>query len=130
MSGRNGDYIKTASPFGPLDDDVARIDIDDPPHGFEPEEPARDDLEARRARGWTVRTVIVAALALALLNAHALQSWTTTLPPEWGGQTLRTLADAWYGRTTAAGLDRPRAAVHDAFEAKKTLVWSDLAQAK
>ena len=114
-------------PFGPLPehegDDTPSDTLD---HGFEPETPAHDDLEAHRARGWTTRTVIMATLVLALLNAHSLQSWATTLPPDWGGETIRALADAWYTRTADAGLDTPRAAIHDAYEAKKSLTWNNL----
>ncbi len=127
----DGDSLNTAPPFGPLDGyDSWRTDIDDLSHGFEPEEPAHDDIEARQARGWAIRTVVVVTAILAVLNAHALQSWATTLPPEWGGQAVRTLVAAWSSRTEAAGLDRPRAAIHDAFAAKKTLAWSDLSATK
>jgi hypothetical protein len=129
MSGYDGYGASTEGPFGPLEgyeaDDTPSDELD---HGFEPEAPAQDDLEAHRAKGWTTRTIIVATVVLALLNAHALQSWATTLPPDWGGETIRALADAWYGRTAEAGLDKPRAAIHDAYEAKKGLTWDDLAR--
>ena len=95
-------------------------------HGFEPELPPPENTDALRAKGWTTRTVLFATLLLAVLNAHALETWATTLPPDWGGQTVRALADAWYGRMSSAGLDRPRAAIHDAYDAKKSLTWDDL----
>ena len=127
--GYDGRYVQTGGPFGPLDGyDSQRQEEAELDHGFEPETPPHDDLEAHRARGWTTRTIILAALVLALLNAHSLQSWATTLPPDWGGQTVRALADAWSARTADAGLDKPRAAIHDAYEAKKSRTWSDLAR--
>jgi hypothetical protein len=126
MTRYDGFGASGAAPFGALEVDPGDEPGDDLGHGFEPEEPPHDDVEAARAKGWTTRTVIVATLLLALMNAHSLQSWATTLPPDWGGETARTLADAWYGRTADAGLDKPRAAIHDAFEAKKGLRWDDL----
>jgi hypothetical protein len=127
MNDQDGYYVETAPPFGPLDGyNSAKAPSDDLDHGFEPEEPPHDRREARRAKGWTTRTILFATLLLAVLNAHAIQTWATTLPPDWGGQTVRVLADAWCGRTSAAGLDRPRAAIHDAYDAKKSLTWDDL----
>jgi hypothetical protein len=127
MDERDGYYVQTGGPFGPLDGyDSQRQEEAELSHGFEPEAPPRDDLEAVRAKGWTTRTIIVATIVLALLNAHSLQSWATTLPPDWGGETIRALADAWFGRTADAGLDAPRAAIHDAYDAKKGLTWGDI----
>jgi hypothetical protein len=127
MDDREGQFIDTAAPFGPLDGyDSTRAEAAYAEHGFEPDAPPRNELEASRAKGWATRTILAATLLLAVLNAHALQTWATTLPPDWGGETVRVLADAWAGRTAEAGLDRPRAAIHDAYEAKKTLTWSDL----
>ncbi len=125
MSQYDGYGVPVDRPLGTLEgDEPDDIPADDLDHGFEPVPPA-GDLEVHRARGWTTRTILTATLVLALLNAHALQSWATTLPPDWGGETVRALADAWYGRTVEAGLDQPRAAIHDAYEAKKSLNWSD-----
>ena len=118
------------APFGPLEplhgENIPSGALD---HGFEPETPEPDFWDADRARGWTSRTILIATVVLALLNAHALQSWVTTLAPSWSGQMIRRLVAAWSSRTEAAGLDRPRAAIHDAYEAKKALTWDDLASA-
>jgi len=120
----------TASPFGLLEGvEAPNLPVNTLDHGFEPEAEPENDIEASRARAWTTRTILGATLLLAVLNAHALQSWATTLPPEWGGQAIRNLAEAWYSATSSLGLDRPRAAIHAAYEAKKTLAWGDLAGA-
>lgn len=128
MSEYDGYGSSSDAPFGALDNvEVKDTPSDELDHGFEPEAPPHDNVEASRAKGWTTRTLIVTTLALALLNAHSLQSWATTLPPDWGGETIRAMAEAWYGRMVDAGLDQPRAAIHDAYEAKKSLTWGDLA---
>ncbi len=90
--------------------------------GYDPggqDEPT-DELAARRTRRWAVRTVLFATLTLALLNAESLRSWATTLPPTWGSQTIRALADVWSTRTAAAGLDAPRKTLHDAYRGLKS----------
>jgi hypothetical protein len=126
MDERDGYYVQSGGPFGPLDGYDSRREEAALGHGFEPERPPHDEVEAARAKGWTTRAVLIAAALLALLNAHSLQTWAETLPPDWGGETARALADAWATRTEAAGLDRPRAAMHDAYERKKALGWGDL----
>jgi hypothetical protein len=78
---------------------------------------------AARAKRWTGRAIAVATLFLALLNAHSIQTWATTLPPNWTSETLRVLGDAWAGRVADLGLDRPREAIRDAYEKQKTLGW-------
>jgi hypothetical protein len=129
MDGYKGFGSDIPAPFGPLEPLAQdNIPADALEHGFEPEAPAPDLWAADRARGWT-STILIATLALALLNAHALQSWAAALAPNWSGQAIRSLVAAWSARTEALGLDRPRAAIHDAYEGKKALTWDDLAAA-
>ena len=82
-----------------------------------------EEILAARAKRWTTRTIVVATLFLAVFNAHSIQSWATTLPPNWTSETLRVLADAWSGRVADLGLDQPRAAIRNFYEAQKTLGW-------
>jgi len=82
-----------------------------------------EDMLAARAKRWTTRTIVVATVFLAVLNAHSIQTWATSLPPNWTSETLRVLADAWSDRVAALGLDQPRAAIRNAYEAQKTLGW-------
>jgi hypothetical protein len=126
MDEQDGSYVQSGGPFGPLDGYDSRREAAALGHGFEPERPPHDEALAARAKGWTTRAVLVAALVLALLNARALQTWAETLPPDWAGETARALADAWTARTDAAGLGRPRAAMHAAYAQKKALRWGDL----
>ena len=78
---------------------------------------------AERARGWTSRTILIAALLMLVFNARALQSWASTLPPQWGTETLRLVAGEWAGRLQDAGFDEPRRRAHAAYETTKTLDW-------
>ena len=79
-----------------------------------------------QARRWTTRIIVIATLMLAVLNAASIQTWATTLPPDWGSQTVDDLAVVWTQRLAQLGLDRPRAAVNEAYEHMKQLQWRDL----
>ncbi len=78
---------------------------------------------AERTRGWTTRTILLATLLLLVLNAHSLSTWASTLPPQWGSETLRLVSGEWYVQTQAVGLDEPRRRVHAAYQTTKTLGW-------
>jgi len=81
---------------------------------------AGDEITAGRAQRWTTRVIGVAALFLLFFNAHALITWSTSLPPDWATATVRDLAAVWEKHTTAAGLSTPREAIHARYEALKT----------
>ena len=89
--------------------------------GYDPgaEDEAHDALAAARTRRWISRTILFATLTLLVLNAQSLHSWATTLPPGWGSETVRELADIWNDRLAMIGLDRPRKAIHDEYESWK-----------
>ena len=89
--------------------------------GYDPgaDDEAHDDLAAGRTRRWISRTILFATITLLVLNAVSLHSWATTLPPGWGSETVRELADTWNSRLTMLGLDRPRKALHDQYESWK-----------
>ena len=40
---------------------------------------------------------------LAVFNAASIQTWATTLPPNWGSQTVSAMADVWSSRLADAG---------------------------
>ena len=89
--------------------------------GYDPgaDDEAHDDLAAGRTRRWISRTILFATLTLLVLNAVSLHSWATTLPPGWGSETIRQIADTWDQRLSMLGLDRPRKALHDQYESWK-----------
>jgi hypothetical protein len=78
---------------------------------------------AERTRGWTTRTMLIAAVTLLILNAHSLQTWSATLQPQWGSETLRLVSGEWAGQLQAVGLDEPRRRIHAAYQTSKTLHW-------
>ena len=79
---------------------------------------------AERARGWTSRTILIAVLLMLVFNARALQTWASTLPPQWGTETPCALvAGEWAGRSQDADFDEPRRRTHAAYETSKTLDW-------
>ncbi len=93
--------------------------------GYDPgaEDEPEDELAAARTRRWAGRTVACAALVLLLFNAPSIRSWAGTLPPGWGAETARRLADVWTDRTGAAGLDQPRRSIHAAWRDLRSGCW-------
>jgi hypothetical protein len=89
--------------------------------GYDPgaEDEEHDELAAGRTRRWISRTILFATITLLILNAQSLHSWATTLPPGWGSETIRELADTWNDRLKMLGLDQPRNAIHDQYESWK-----------
>lgn len=82
-----------------------------------------DEAIAERARRWTTRTIVIAALLLLVLNAASLKSWASTLPPTWGSETLRLVAGEWADRVAEIGADQPKRRVHQFYEAQKQRKW-------
>jgi len=82
-----------------------------------------DQVLAERTRRWTSRTIAFATLTLLFLNAESLRSWTSTLEPSWGTETLRLVAGEWADRLKGVGLDAPRATIRETYEAQKAKTW-------
>ena len=76
--------------------------------GYQPETEVDDEILAERSRRWSSRAIAVAGLFLLVFNTHALKSWAASLPPDWTGETLRVLSDAWSQRLAELGLERAR----------------------
>jgi hypothetical protein len=89
----------------------------------EPEVDRIEELAAARDERWTGRTIIMVALALAVFNAASITSWASTLPPNWGTETIRLVARVWNDRLAQLGLDQPRTTVRKAYEAQKAKRW-------
>lgn len=89
--------------------------------GYDPgaEDEEHDELAAGRTQRWAGRVVLFTTLILAIFNAPSLHSWATTLPPGWGSETIREIADVWNQRLAMLGLDEPRQAIHDTYESWK-----------
>jgi hypothetical protein len=86
---------------------LSPVDLPDPP------EPLPHGLR------WTSQVIAVATLVLALLNAHAIRSWSYQLPPNsWSAQAV-TAAEAWYDALDRLGLNRPVEAMHDDWQSLK-----------
>jgi hypothetical protein len=68
---------------------------------------------------WTSTVIAVAALVLALLNAHAIRDWAYQLPPgDWSERAV-TAAERWYDAVGAFGLNRPVETMHGGWEAQR-----------
>ena len=89
----------------------------------EPEVDRYEELSAARDQRWTGRIIIIATVALAVFNAASITSWASTLPPNWGTETIRLVARVWDERLAQMGLDQPRAVVRKAYEAQKAKRW-------
>jgi len=61
---------------------------------------------------WTTTAIAIAALLLALLNAHAIRGWSYQLTPNAASARIVTAAEAWYDTVGRAGLNRPVETMH------------------
>jgi hypothetical protein len=122
MTHEDPDLQPVHDPEAPPDAFAALVDTARATIGYDAREDdlAADEITAGRARRWTSRTILVAALFLLVFNAHALVTWSTTLPPNWATATIRDLSNVWEKRMTEAGLTGPREAVHARYESLKT----------
>ena len=68
---------------------------------------------------WTTIVIAVATLVLALLNAHALRSWSYQLPPNDYSARVVTIAESWYDLAGSLGLNRPVEVMHNAWQGVK-----------
>ena len=70
---------------------------------------------------WTTEVIAVAALTLALLNAHAIRGWAWQLPANGSSMRVVAAAEAWYGALDLAGFNRPVEAMHRRWQALKAV---------
>lgn len=82
-----------------------------------------EEIVAARDHRWAGRAIILATIAMAVLNAAAITSWASSLPPSWASETVRAVAQAWSDRLAQIGLDQPRKAVRQSYEAQKAKRW-------
>jgi hypothetical protein len=95
--------------------------------GLKPEGYVTLEVQAERSRRWTSRTLLTATVLLLVFNAHALESWASTLAPNWTTLTIRQLAEVWAGRMAAGGFDEPRADLRASWEGARKLTWRQVA---
>ncbi len=86
-----------------------------------------DALEQRRSHLWMSHGVALFVILVALFNPQSLERWAAANPPSWGVETIRLTVGIWTERMQLAGLDQPRLAVEQGWEAFKALDWDDLA---
>ena len=86
------------NPFA-LADSLSPVDLPEP-------------LDSPHSLLWTTIVIAVAALLLALLNAHAIRGWAWQLPPgPWSERTVAA-AEGWYDAVGRIGLNRPVETMH------------------
>ena len=56
---------------------------------------------------WTSLVIALAALSLAMLNAHAIRGWSYQLPPGAVSARIVVVAEGWHDRLDGIGLNRP-----------------------
>ena len=74
---------------------------------------------------WTTTVIAVAALVLALLNAHAIRGWAWQLPPGPWSERAVIVAEGWYEAIGRLGLNRPVEAMHGEWQALKDRRFED-----
>jgi hypothetical protein len=60
---------------------------------------------------WTSLVIALAALILAVLNAHAIRGWSYQLPPGAVSARIVVAAEGWHDRLDRIGLNRPSEAM-------------------
>ena len=73
----------------------------------EPSAPLPDPLR------WTSHVIVLAALILSVLNAHAIRGWSYQLPPGAVSAKIVVAAEGWHDRLDRIGLNRPSEAMRD-----------------
>jgi hypothetical protein len=68
---------------------------------------------------WATSVIVWAALVLALLNAHAIRSWSYQLPPSAASAQIVSAAETWYAIVDRAGLNRPVEAMQGWWQSAK-----------
>lgn len=90
-----------------LADSLSPVDLPDPPaplpHGLQ----------------WASTAIAVATLVLALLNAHAIKSWSYQLTPNAWSAPVVTAAETWFDALDPIGLNRPVEAMHAGWQSLK-----------
>ncbi len=99
------------APAQGLDHSLSPVDLPDPP------------VPLARPLRWTSLVIALAALTLALLNAHAIRGWSYTLPPNAVSVRVVGAAEAWYDLLDPIGLNRPVATMHGWWQSFKGLRW-------
>jgi hypothetical protein len=77
---------------------------------------------------WTTNVIASAGLVLALLNAHAIRSWSYQLAPSAASSRVVSAAEAWYDIVGQAGLNRPVETMHGWWQEGRDLRFGDAAQ--
>lgn len=91
-------------------------------HDFPVDLPADPDGGTGALR-WTSGILIATTLALAVLNASAIASWSHDLPPSPGTAKVMAIADAWQDKTARLGFDRPHAKLHKVWKRAQSSQW-------
>ena len=60
---------------------------------------------------WTNLVIALAALILAVLNAHAIRGWSYQLPPGAISARIVVAAEGWHDQLDGIGLNRPSEAM-------------------
>jgi hypothetical protein len=66
--------------------------------------------------GWGTGVIVVAALLLLAINAVSLRDWIDDMPPSPLQARAAGVAEQWLELTRAAGVARPRDALHDGWK--------------
>lgn len=101
--------------------------MQDDPHRDRLFEAEDTPLQQHRGLLWLSHGVIGFVALVAILNPQSLERWAAANPPSWGVETIRLTVGIWTERMQLAGLDQPRLAVEQGWEAFKALDWDDLA---
>ena len=82
-----------------------------------------DQLALARSLRWTTTVIGVAALVLVLFNATALKNWSASLNPNTVTVAAAGVAAGWEDLTGRIGLTAPRAVVHNAWAAGRSVTF-------
>lgn len=84
-----------------------------------------DPIDAAWPWRWTSTVIAVATALLFVLNAHAIGDWFDELMPSAATEPLRVPINGWTERTARAGLDAPRARLHELWQRVRAARFGD-----
>ena len=88
-------------------------------HSLSPVDLPEPLLPASNPLRWTTTVIGVAALVLALTNAHAMRGWARQLPPGPWSERAVIAAEGWYEAVGRFGLNRPVETMHGGWQSLK-----------
>ncbi|AEI37665.1 MAG: hypothetical protein ABF461_06090 [Zymomonas mobilis subsp. pomaceae] len=92
---------------------------------FSPIDLPSDAEDRHHALLWTIESIVIATVLLAIFNATSIADWADELSPTpWTAPIVAT-ADSWKNMTANMGLSKPRDFLHQSWKKLEAIHFSD-----